>query len=106
MTTPAPEVQERRRNREAGRDFYATQGEQPPTLSPEVVASISAGGPSAGSAAGPSIDPDLSRQFGAAMTPPLRPGQARTSDTGDRRPGQGGTGPAAGKDSRDTGGRG
>lgn len=105
MTTPAPEVQDRRRNREAGRDFYATQDERPPTLSPEVVASISAGGPSAGPASAPSIDPDLSRQFGAAMPPPLRPGQARTSDTGDRRPGNGTSGPSVGKDPRD-GGRG
>jgi len=66
------------------------------------VQSISAGGPSAG----PQIDPDLSRQFGAGMTPTLRPGQARSADTGDRRPGNGGSGPAAGKDTRDTGGRG
>lgn len=102
MTTPAPEVQDRRRTRENGRDFYATQGDRPPTLSPDVVTSISAGGPSAAR----SIDPDLSRQFGAGMTPPLRPGQARTSDTGERRPGNGTSGPSVGKDTRGDGGRG
>jgi len=102
VTTPAPEVQERRRTRETGRDLYATQGDKPPMLSPDVVASISAGGPSAGQR----IDSDLSRQFGAGMTPPLRPGQARTSDTGERRPGNGTSGPAVGKDTRGDGGRG
>jgi hypothetical protein len=103
VTTPAPEVQDRRRSREGGRDFHANQGERPPTLSPDVVRSISAGGP----AAGPSVDPDLSRQFGAGMAPPLRPGQARTSEaTGDRRPGNGAPGQAAGKDTRGDGGRG
>ncbi|MFF0264507.1 hypothetical protein [Kribbella sp. NPDC004536] len=100
MTTPAPEVQDRRRTREAGRDFYATQGQPPPTLSPPVVQGISAGGPAATRA----VDADLSKMFGAGLNPTLRPGQARTADTGDRRPGTGGSGPAAGKDTRNNGG--
>jgi hypothetical protein len=103
VTTPAPEVQDRRQARLDGRDFYANQGERPPTLSPEVVGTISVGGPQAARG----VDSDLSRQFGAGMAPPLRPGQARTSEaTGDRRPGNGAPGQAAGKDTRGNGERG
>jgi hypothetical protein len=95
VTTASPEVQERRRGRESGRDALANQGDRPPTLSPDVVLSISRGG---AQAAAPSVSNDLSQQFRAGLPPQVAPGQARTADTGERRTTGGAPGLSAGKD--------
>ncbi|GAA1129658.1 hypothetical protein GCM10009630_29450 [Kribbella jejuensis] len=100
------------RDRETQRDLLFTNAEVPaPKGEPHSSVSadsltrlahqrLSATGQTATQAA--TLDPSIR----AGMPPPLRPGQARTPGTGERRPGNGSTpGLSSGKDTRD-GGRG
>ena len=105
MTT-ASALAARRQFREGARDALANSDQPPGTgasssVSPESLTTIAQGaGAAARQASAPGLSSDLQTSLNAATTPPLKPGQARGTDAGQRPQTTGQIDRGAGRDGR------